>query len=35
MEHGGQADAGAEMFGIRTDGDQRLGGGFEQQVVYS
>ena len=29
MQHGGQADAGAEMLGIGSDGDQRLGGGLE------
>src|SRR6516164_4364495 len=33
MEHGGSADARAEMLGIGGDRDQRLGGRAEQQVV--
>ena len=33
VEHGGDADAGAEMLGIGGDREQRLGGGPEQQVV--
>ena len=33
VEHGGDADAGAEMPGIGGDGEQRLGRGLEQQVV--
>jgi len=32
-EHGGEADAGAEVPGVGRDGDQGLGGDFEQQVV--
>ena len=33
VEHGGGADAGAEVPGIGGDGEQRLGRGAEQQVV--
>ncbi len=33
MQHGGEPDAGAEVLGVGRDGDQRLGGGFEQQVI--
>ena len=33
MKHGGDADPGAEMFGIGGDGEQGLGRGLEQQVV--
>ena len=33
MEHGGDADAGAEMPGIGGDREHGLGGGAEQQVV--
>ena len=33
VEHGRESDAGAEMLGIGGDGDQGLGGGFEQQVI--
>ena len=33
MQHGGKPDAGAEVFGVGRDGDQGLGGGFEQQVI--
>ena len=33
VEHGGGADAGAEVLGIGGDREQRLGGGAEQQVV--
>ena len=33
VEHGGDADAGAEVLGVGGDGDQRLGRGLEQQVV--
>jgi hypothetical protein len=33
VEHGGEPDAGAEVFGVGGDGDQGLGGGFEQQVI--
>ena len=33
VQHGGEADAGAEMFGIGGDGRQRLGRRLEQQVV--
>src|SRR5689334_3439357 len=33
MEHGGEADAGAEVPGVCRDGEQRLGRGAEQQVV--
>jgi hypothetical protein len=33
VEHGGSADARAEMLGIGGDREQRLGGGSEQEVV--
>jgi len=33
MEHGGDADAGAEMLGIGGDGEHGLGRGPEQQIV--
>ena len=33
MEYGGEPDAGAEVLGVGCDGDQGLGGGFEQQVI--
>ena len=33
MQHGGEPDAGAEVLGVGRDGDQGLGGGFEQQVI--
>ena len=33
MQHGGEPDAGAEVLGVGGDGDQGLGGGFEQQVI--
>ena len=33
MQHGGEPNAGAEVFGVGGDGDQGLGGGFEQQVI--
>jgi hypothetical protein len=33
MEHGGEADARAEMFGIGGDGDEGLGGRSEQKIV--
>ena len=33
MQHGSEADAGAEVLGVGGDGDQGLGGGFEQQVI--
>ena len=33
VEHGGEADAGAEMLGVGGDGDQRLGRGLEQEAV--
>ena len=33
MEHGGEADPGAEMLRVGGDGEERLGGGAEQQVV--
>ncbi len=33
MQHGGQADAGAKVLGIASDGDQRLGGGLEQNGI--
>jgi len=29
----GEPDAGAEVLGVGGDGDQGLGGGFEQQVI--
>ena len=33
MQHGGDADAGAEMLGVGGDGDQGLGGGLQQNIV--
>ena len=33
VEHGSQADTGAEMSGVGGDGDQGLGGGLEQDAV--
>jgi hypothetical protein len=33
VEHGGDADAGAEMLGIGGDGEQSLGRRAEQQIV--
>src|SRR5260370_15178275 len=33
VEYSGEPDAGAEVFGVCRDGDQGLGGGFEQQVI--
>ena len=33
VEHGRESDAGAEVLGVGGDGDQGLGGGFEQQVI--
>ena len=33
VQHGGERDAGAEVLGVGRDGDQGLGGGFEQQVI--
>ena len=33
VQYGGEPDAGAEMLGVGRDGDQGLGGGFEQQVI--
>ena len=33
MQHGGEPDAGAEVLGVGRDGDQGLGGDFEQQVI--
>ena len=30
VEHGGEPNAGAEVFGVGRDGDQGLGGDFEQ-----
>ena len=33
VQHGGQADARAQMLGVGGDGGQRLGGGLEQEVV--
>jgi len=33
VQHGGEADARAQMFGIGGDGDEGLGGGPEQEVV--
>ena len=33
VQHGGDADAGAEMLGIGRDGEHGLGRGLEQQVV--
>src|SRR5258707_5515298 len=33
VQHGGDADAGAEVFGVGGDRGQRLGRGLEQDVV--
>jgi hypothetical protein len=33
VEHGGEADAGAEMLWISADDEQRLGRCVEQQIV--
>jgi hypothetical protein len=33
VEDGGESDARAEVLGVGRDGDQGLGGGFEQQVI--
>ena len=33
MQHSGDAQAGAETLGVGGDGEQRLSGGFEQQIV--
>ena len=33
VEHGGEPNTGAEMLGVGGDGDQGLGGGFEQQDI--
>jgi hypothetical protein len=33
VEHGGEADAGAEVLGVGGNGDERLGRGLEQNVV--
>ena len=33
VEHGGDADAGAEMLWVGGDGDQGLGRDLEQQIV--
>jgi hypothetical protein len=33
VQHGGEPDAGAEVLGVGGDGDQGVGGGFEQQVI--
>ena len=33
VEHGGDADPGAQMLRVGGDGEQRLGRGAEQQVV--
>jgi hypothetical protein len=33
MQHGGDADPGAQMPGIGGDGERGLGGGLEQQVI--
>jgi hypothetical protein len=33
VEHGSEPDAGAEVLGIGRNGDQGLGGDFEQQVI--
>jgi hypothetical protein len=33
VQHSGEPDAGAEVFGVGRDGDQGVGGGFEQQVI--
>ena len=33
VEYGSEPDTGAEVLGVCRDGDQGLGGGFEQQVI--
>jgi hypothetical protein len=33
VQHGGEADASAEMRGVGGDGDECLGGGLEQDAV--
>src|ERR1700739_3683552 len=33
VQYGGEPDAGTEMLGVGRDGNQGLGGGFEQQVI--
>ena len=33
VQHGGDADAGAQMLGVGRNRDQRLGRGLEQQIV--
>ena len=33
VQHGGEADARAQMLRVAGDGDERLGGGPEQEVV--
>ena len=33
VQHGGEPDARAEVLGVDRDGDQGLGGDFEQQVI--
>jgi hypothetical protein len=33
MEHGGDANVGAEMFGVGCDREERLGRDFEQEIV--
>ena len=33
VEYSGEPDAGAEVLGVGGDGDQGLGGGFQQQVI--
>jgi len=33
MQHGGEPDAGAEVLGVGRNGDQGLGGDFEQQIM--
>jgi hypothetical protein len=33
VQHGGEPDAGAEVLGVGRDGNQGLGGDFEQQVI--
>ena len=33
MEHGGDADASAEVLGIGSDGEHGLGGRLEQQII--
>ncbi len=33
VEHGGEADAGAQVLGIGGDGDQGPGGGLEEEAI--